>query len=454
MAEGAPPRAHPDRVVRAQREARRGLAVALVFVAAAPLAALVPHDTGRWLPLHLFLVGGVTGAILGVTQLLAVTWAGADPLAPRLTTITRWALAAGTASLAAGREADVDAVVVGAAALVVSALVAAVVGLAGVARTATTDRFAPALEAYLSACGAGVVGVVLGLVTALGDPDPTWSRVRSAHLIVNLYGFVGLVIAGTLPYFAATQLRARMAPAATPRALRALVRVLAGTAGAAALGVALGWSRAGAAALVIWACAVAVLVGYLPRPSRNQLAWAGPRVAQVVVGIGWWVATTVALAGDLAGGEAPRPRMLAALVVGGLAQILAGSLAYLGPVLRGGGHRSLAQGFTLTRAWPSLVAANVAGVALVVGPVRWSGADTVAMVAVAVWVVDTAVRGVLLAMDHTPTRTGRDRRFATEAGQQGLPTVIRGSHVALGQPIAHSVGHRCPKGHTGTDGSR
>ncbi|HRD99682.1 MAG TPA: hypothetical protein PLV68_00185, partial [Ilumatobacteraceae bacterium] len=62
--------------------------------------------------------------------------------------------------------------------------------------------------------------------------------------------------------------------------------------------------------------------------------------------------------------------MLQALVIGGFAQILVASLAYLGPVLRGGGHRRLSAGFAITRSWTSLAAGNAAALAALTGSGR------------------------------------------------------------------------------------
>jgi hypothetical protein len=78
------------------------------------------------------------------------------------------------------------------------------------------------------------------------------------------------------------------------------------------------------------------------------------------------------------------------LVVGGFGQVVAGALAYLGPVLRGGGHERLAEGFRRTRSWPGLVAGNVAAVAAALG------AGPVLRIAVVAWAADLGVRGVLL----------------------------------------------------------
>src|SRR3546814_14854096 len=79
----------------------------------------------------------------------------------------------------------------------------------------------------------------------------------------------------------------------------------------------------------------------------------------------WWslaVAATAVEAGRdesiLLGG-----RWLLVLVVAGYGQILWGSLAYVVPMLRGGGHERLGEGFAVTRSWLGLGAANAAGIA-------------------------------------------------------------------------------------------
>ncbi|HEX6418871.1 MAG TPA: hypothetical protein VFZ77_10245, partial [Acidimicrobiales bacterium] len=70
------------RVREAQRQAKVALAIAGAFVVAAVAATLAPHDLGTWLPLHLFLAGGLATVISGATVLFTVTWAAA-PAPPR-----------------------------------------------------------------------------------------------------------------------------------------------------------------------------------------------------------------------------------------------------------------------------------------------------------------------------------------------------------------------------------
>ncbi|MFP3905421.1 MAG: hypothetical protein ACLFWR_00195, partial [Acidimicrobiales bacterium] len=92
-------------------------------------------------------------------------------------------------------------------------------------------------------------------------------------------------------------------------------------------------------------------------------------------------------------GSNPLPRRLwLVLAVGGIAQLVVGSLAYLGPIIRGRDHRAQARGFAITRSWVSLLAGNLTAAALVAG--WWP----VAGVALAAWVVDAAVRGALLVV--------------------------------------------------------
>lgn len=50
-----------------------GLLVAAVFVVAAVIAGITRVGAGRWLPLHLFVIGGLLSAISAATQMLAVT---------------------------------------------------------------------------------------------------------------------------------------------------------------------------------------------------------------------------------------------------------------------------------------------------------------------------------------------------------------------------------------------
>ncbi len=211
----APP--HPrvgNRVIEVQRHTRWALVLAGVFAVAAPVAAVVPHDTGHWLPLHLFLVGSLLCAISGATQMLGVTWSTAPAPTDAVAAGQLALMAAGAVGVALGRELDSYALVgIGAGASGLGLVMLAVI-LLWVRRWSATDRFRPAIDGYVVAAGWGVVGIALGALIAHGG-DTYVPRLIEAHLAVNLFGLVGLVILATLPFFAATQLRMKMSPFAT-----------------------------------------------------------------------------------------------------------------------------------------------------------------------------------------------------------------------------------------------
>jgi nitrite reductase (NO-forming) len=374
-------------------QSRRGLLVAAGFVVVAVVAALA-HD-GWWLPLHLFVVGALLSAISAATQMLAVTWSASPAPSRRVAAAQRWALAAGTVALAFGRETDRTWLFFAGGATVVVAMLALAVILIRIRQQAVTDRFAPAIEAYVAAVSAGAVGMSLGIALGSGWAGARAAELRGTHLVLNVFGLIGLVIAGTLPYFAATQTRSKMSRRATPTAVRITMLGLSAATAVAATGEMLGTRALVAGALIAYALGLLALIPLLPVPDRARLRWAGPRVAQLLAGIGWWASMTIALAVVTIRATNDRQVVLA-LVVGGFGQILVASLAYLGPVLRGGGHRQLAAGFAITRSWISLAAGNVAALAALTGHERVLAAVLVA------WLTDMVVRaGRLLATSRS-----------------------------------------------------
>ncbi len=371
------------RVVEVHAQTRRGLMIAVGLAIAA--GAAVVAGNGWWLPLHLFAVGGLLSAISAVTQMLAVTWSAAP--APRriVAGAQRWTIAIGSGALIIGRETDHTWLFVAGGVTVIAALLALGGILIFVRGRAVTDRFAPAVEAYVAAVVAGATGMSIGIALGAGDAGTHYLGLRGAHLTLNVFGLVGLAIAGTLPYFAATQARSKMSPRATPVALRVTFAVLAASTAVAAIGHLVERSAVVAAGLITYVLGLLAIATMLPIYSRSRLRWAGARLVQLAAGIAWWAAMTIALA--LATIRDTNDRLiLQALVIGGFGQILVASLAYLGPVLRGGGHRRLTAGFAITRSWVSLAAGNVAALAALLG----NGA--ILAVVLAIWLADITTR--------------------------------------------------------------
>ena len=377
-----------NRVAEVHRLVRPGLAIAAAFALAACVVAAVPHDTGTWLPLHLFWVGSLLSAICAAALLLGVTWSAAPAPALVPVRVQQMLLTAGAIGVALSREWGSSAVALGVsgAAVAVALMITAVL-LVGIRRHAVTNRFHPAIDAYVTALVLAVAGSGLGVARGSGHGDV---GIRDAHLVVNLLGVVGLVIAATLPYMVATQVRAKMATRATTPAIRAVTSGMSIASVVAAIGLAIDSSALATVGLVIYALGIAATAALCPIPTTKNLRWAGPRIPQLAAGLLWWFGCCIAIAVRVAQGYDPPTSLVLGLVIGGYGQVLAGSLAYLGPVLRGGGHQRLTQGFTLTRAWPGLIAGNVAAVGAVGG---WT---VVTAIGIAAWIADAAVRTALL----------------------------------------------------------
>ena len=383
-----------DRVRLSHAQARTTLRLALAFVAGAAVAAVLADS--RWLPLHLFLAGGVVLAISGVSLMLTVTWSAAPAPANRWVAGQRVGIAAGAAGIGFGRQAGWgDAALAVSGALYGAGLVLLGALLVTTVRRGVERRFDVAVTAYVAALAAGAAGVGIGVRMVVAPPSP---GLRDAHVAVNLLGFVGLVLAGTMPFFAATVGRTRMALGATPVRLALLVCWQIAAVVVAACALAATAESLAAAGLGAYAAGIVAVLASLPRPTRRQLRWAGPRLVGLWLGGVWWTASVAATAADAAAGRAAfGGRWLVVLVIAAYAQILWGSLAYLLPMLRGGGRERLTEGFATTRSWLGLAAANVAGLsaALSISPTVTTGA-------VAVWVLDGAWRAARVGTTRAP----------------------------------------------------
>ncbi len=375
-----------DRVRTSHRQTRPTIRWALGFLAAGALAALAGE--GSWLALHLVLAGAVILAISGVSLMLTVTWSAAPAPPDGWVRAQRGLIVVGAAGVAVGRHMDLPVGIVGIAGGAHLAGLLLLGGLLWITVVRGVERrFDAAVVAYEAALLAGLGGLGLGIAMAVDAPTVA---LRATHVAVNLLGLVGLVVGGTLPFFAATVGRSRMAPHATPRRLLVTTTALAGALLAAALGLVAEQDGLARAGLLAYAAAALAVVSALPRPTRRQLRWAGPRLLGLWAGALWWVGAVVGVAGDVGDPLPMSGRWITVLVVAGYLQILWGSLAYLVPMLRGGGHERLSAGFATTRSWLGLAAANAAGAALALDQAE------LATAALVIWGTDTAIRQALV----------------------------------------------------------
>lgn len=317
----------------------------VAWLAALVAVALVHRYVAEspWLLVHLLLLGAVTNAIF--------VWS-----AHFTDALTRRRATAGSRRWQAGRLVTLNVGVVTVVAGMVSAywiltlLGSVVVGIAAAghgivlalqARSALPSRFGATVRYYIWASLALPIGAGLGAALARDPAEPWHGRFVVAHITVNLLGWVGLTVMGTLVTLWPTMLRTRIAPGAERVAGQALpilvgsvvvtaAGALAGRQALAAIGV------AGYLGGVLWAIRPLAQVTRAKAPSAYA-TWS------VMAGVIWLVGSLLGLATVLVTSPTwalvtDRLGLLVApLAAGFVAQVLLGALTYLVPVVLGGG---------------------------------------------------------------------------------------------------------------------
>jgi hypothetical protein len=364
---------------------------------------------GRWFAVHLFTVGVLSNLVTALTHHFSRTLlhvAGPERDVPRLVLLNVGALV-----LLCGRAYDLTWAVGLGATVLMGAVVWLYTDLRRERRQSLGTRFAYVIRVYERACGAFVHGAMLGALLGIGVLGGAWfGAARLAHLHVNVLGWGGLTLLGTLVFFGPSILRVRMAEGAAEAAPRALRWSASGlTVGALAL-LATGWSGGpqtlfrllAAAGLAVYAWGAAVVcigvlrAGMKAKPTahahliRAACAWfviAAVTDAVIVAGGWWWLLDAVG----------------AALLVGVLGQAILGALNYLAPMVLVAGTKTRTAArddLDVAALWRALVlnAGALAIVAAVVlrhvgapawlGAVGWVaiGATVLAQVALLGWV--------------------------------------------------------------------
>ncbi|MBG0816530.1 multicopper oxidase domain-containing protein [Planomonospora sp. ID82291] len=328
----------------------------------------------RWLLIHVFLLGAVSTAVLIWSEHFAVALLRARTPDPRGSLARLALLNGGALAVLYGVAAGPAAVAVGGAGAVVGVVVWHAAALVRLARRALPGRFGHVIAWYVCAAGALAAGGTLGgLLAAHVAGGAAYERLQAAHAQVNLLGWVGLTVVGTLFTLWPTVLRTRM-PERTRRAsvlgLRLAVPGLALLVGGlladlrvvAAVGLAV-YAAGALAALVPLAEAVR------SRRPHTGAAW------MLGAGVVWFevalAADVVVVAGRAPGEVAAGLEPLLPLVVAGfVGQVLLGSLLHLLPAVLGGGPARFKENAALLeRGWAVRLAAFNAGVPLLALPV-------------------------------------------------------------------------------------
>ncbi|MGZ2223037.1 multicopper oxidase domain-containing protein [Glutamicibacter nicotianae] len=315
----------------------------ILVVVVALVHRLLPAP--RWLLIHLLLLGALSHAILVWSQYFAaallkrkVTVAERHRQSLRLSLMNGGALV-----VVSGVLAELWPMTLAGALLVAAAAGWHGLWLYHSLRGSLPSPFAPSVRYYIAAACFLPVGAGLGTWISSGLASPLHERLTLAHALVNLLGWVGLTVAGTLITLWPTMLRTRMAPNAAPRLRRALPVLV----------IAVLLAAGGAAAGHLLLAAAGVLgylagLGMTASPFIHAAKAKPPRsfaALSVLSAVCWWVGTLLwalyALATSSDWMQMGRffNRIAPYLAAGFAAQILLGALSYLVPVVLGGGPR-------------------------------------------------------------------------------------------------------------------
>ena len=373
-----------NRVIASHSIARKAFLGAAFFAVVAVVwaAAVMARGGSWWGPLHAFVAGTLLLAISGASQMFTITWAAAIPPKASVAATQRWLIVLGVIAVLTGVTASVPVLVWAGALSVAAALAILGVSITQTVRRSLLRRFDLSARFYLLACGAGVVAVGLGALLGTGASGLEFQAHRLVHSHLNLVGLVGFSIIGTIPTFLPTvahnrAVSGREAIVGWWLCVAAAALMLMGLVAPAVL-VGAGMVLTGIAGLLI-------LVGIEIRlwsKGRRQVPF-----LQVSAGTAWLIVWAFVDGTRLVLGQPAIPfaAWTAAAVLAGVGQVLAGSLAYLIPVLIGTPLASNVNRMTHHPLIP-LGGANLTGFALVIG---W---DLGAVAFGAVWVIDLAIR--------------------------------------------------------------
>ncbi|MEV0627912.1 multicopper oxidase domain-containing protein [Nonomuraea wenchangensis] len=371
---GRPPLAPPPRP-RASWHLRAN-AVVVGWLALTVVAALAGDvlPAPRWLLIHVFLLGAISTAILIWSEHFTVALLRVRTPPGRGSLARLGLLNAGAVAVLAGVSAGPWQVAAAGAALVAGVVLWHAAVLVTLVRQALPGRFGHVIGWYVAAPVALATGGVLGgLLAADVGHGAAHERMQAAHAVVNLFGWIGLTVLGTLFTLWPTVLRTRMADG-TRRASRLGLRLAVPGLAVATGGLLAGWRWVALAGLVAYAAgALAALVPLADALRRRRphtgAAWMlGAAIAWFEVAL---VANAVVVATRPAAGVAAALEPLLPLVlVGFVAQVLFGSLLHLLPAVLGGGPARFKENAALLeRGWPARLAALNVGVPLLVLPV-------------------------------------------------------------------------------------
>jgi len=310
------------------------LAVGVGWMVAAAGTGVAAAASGsyevRWLALHFAFVGGISQLVIGAGQFFACAFLATDPV-PRRTVRAELALwNAAVVAIALGVPLGINALTGLGGALVLAGLVLFVLALRGL-RGRSLQRAPWATRWYETAAAFLALGAALGPVMG-GHVAWSHGSLLGAHMVLNIGGWFGTAIVGTLhtfyPSLTESALRSPRLQAPTYAAWCAGIATLSASAALGLdAGAIAGWALLlCATAMLIVNLASGALTGRVRTPgallvSAAQLMLAG------AVALGLFASVRSGPLAVLVGAQ--RPALGALLLGGWIGLTVAGSLAHL-----------------------------------------------------------------------------------------------------------------------------
>ena len=311
----------------------------------------------RWLLVHMVTLGLITTSILvwgqHFTEALLKTRLGEETRRRQLRRIHL--LTAGIVVTIVGVLPSWPWLVVLGALIVSGALVWYAVALGSQVRASLAPRFEFTVKAYIAAACLLPVGATLGAVMAFSPGEPWQGRLLLAHQVLNVLGFVGVTVTGTLLTLWPTVLRTRIDLGAARRAALGLSGMVLSVLGATA-GALTGSALLGSVFVAIYlgclAWVGATLVRLAVHAARQErtvplslfpvlsigagVLWFALTVAALA--LRWWGSADAQLSSSLVAAEVQA--LTVPFVAGFMVQVLFGAMSHLLPVTLRGGPRS------------------------------------------------------------------------------------------------------------------
>lgn len=396
----------------------RANAVVLAYLAAAVVAIPVhaAGDAGRWLPVHLFLLGAVTNAVVIWTGHFTATLLRAPRPSGRAAAWRMAGLNVAVIALLIGVTGGLTVVTVIAAGLLAVVIAAHLTSLVRVARRGRGGSFAPTVWFYGAAAAALLAGVAAGTALVAGVPPGWYAHVYAAHVHLNVFGWVALAVLGTEFGLWPMALRTRVDDRTARAARRTLPACTAGLTITVA-GLLADARPITVAGLVVYLAGVAMSLDPFVRTAWRRHP-RGPATWMLAAGTGWLL---IALGADVAAVLRTRDVAEVADRVGGfvpwllagfVAQVLAGALTYLLPVVLGRGPAGARRAVALLDRWGAArtvgINAGVAAIALPLPTIAAAAGWALAVASLAAFVGLAAAVVVITRRGPTaPVRSGQ-----------------------------------------------